>query len=231
MQDREEILKQLTCSISHDDFEEKSNHSSISSNNNTVPELSTASATTSDDNSLNSKTTKPWIWTSNTIDTDYGMPTRHRRETEDTLSPVATKTTTDLSRSTKEIKRFGGGSTPPSIVTYLPTNYDTEAGITTTIESGDVTLDASVTTNDKLITDGSSTMGTIQEIGIVGGVASDVSQTEEQAETFVSETVATTDAKVVATSVDNVEDSGVQGEFPSAISQGQLFSIIENGNH
>lgn len=41
----------------------------------------------------NDKSTKSSIWTFNTIDIDYGMPTRHRRETEDTLSPVFTRST------------------------------------------------------------------------------------------------------------------------------------------
>lgn len=76
-------MKQLTCAVAQDDFEdkEKTTRQPIS--------MSTAS----EESYVNSKTTKASIWTSNTIDVDYGMPTRHRRETEDTLSPVTTKST------------------------------------------------------------------------------------------------------------------------------------------
>lgn len=47
-----------------------------------------------------SAATKPWIWTSNTIDTgDYGSPTRHRRETEDMLSTADIAITKEASTS------------------------------------------------------------------------------------------------------------------------------------
>lgn len=84
-QDREEILKQLTCTVLGEHYEDKPATKS--------PIMST---TNSDEYLSNGKTTKSSVWISNTIDIDYGVPTRHRRETEDTLSPVITKSTVDL---------------------------------------------------------------------------------------------------------------------------------------
>lgn len=78
-------MKQLTCTVLGEDFEDKPA---------TLTSLFTT--TNSDEYLSNSKSTKSSAWTSNTIDIDYGVPTRHRRETEDTLSPVFTKSTIDL---------------------------------------------------------------------------------------------------------------------------------------
>lgn len=82
-------MRQLTCVISNEDMDDDKS-----------PKTSTidysAETSTWDDNSIVGKTTNSW--TSNTINAEYSMPTRHRRETEDTLSPVSTKS------SFKEVK-------------------------------------------------------------------------------------------------------------------------------
>lgn len=85
------MMRQLACAISNEDFDDKSTTKLQTSA--TTQDTTFASST----NAPGIKTTKPWIWTSNTIDTgEYGQPTRHRRETEDTLSPLSTKSTGEL---------------------------------------------------------------------------------------------------------------------------------------
>ncbi|XP_044267662.1 uncharacterized protein LOC123013291 [Tribolium madens] len=184
--DREDILKQLSCSISPEDFEEKPTKNPISPNitSSTVSELS--------EEVSSSKTTKPW--TSNTIDIDYGMPTRHRRETEDTLSPASTKSTTDLSNQE---------SHKQDMVTMSTKSHEIET--TSSNPDGDVTLDASVS----LKSDKSAELKTTQ---ITDLTTQDISTHSVTAEPKTLNT-----------------ESGDVGEYPAAINQGQLFSIIENG--
>ncbi|CAG9864487.1 unnamed protein product [Phyllotreta striolata] len=165
--DREDILKQLTCGISSEDFDDKSAKS-------TVP------ATTS-------SSTKTAIWTSNTIDTEYGTPTRHRRETEDTLSASSTESTRKVS-STFE--------------TFTATNYDTE--VTSGPSADSNTSNDNVTYELEIVRDVAST--TTTEIGTT-----------------------TTDAPETSTYNASLAEREAAAEYPSAISQGQLFSIIENG--
>jgi hypothetical protein len=200
-QDREDLLKQLTCAISPDDFDDKSTKSPITS----YTASSAVSEISSEDVSSSSKTTKPWIWTSNTIDIDYGMPTRHRRETEDTLSPGSTKSTTDLSTHESHNKN--------KLTTSISNpSYDTE---TTSISpERDVTLDSSVS----LRSDKPSELKTTQVTDL----------TTQDVNTQPAETSGSAAATVEPKALEaGVEDTG---EYPSAIGQGQLFSIIENGN-
>ncbi|XP_018573339.1 uncharacterized protein LOC108912566, partial [Anoplophora glabripennis] len=202
--DREEILKQLTCAISHEDFDEKSTKPPLASS--TVYEMS------SDENSFNGKTTKTWIWTSNTVDIDYGMPTRHRRETEDTLSPISTKSTTGLS-TIKQI--YQKKVTATESFTTPATNYDTE--VTTNSLESDSTLDSSVAK----IPDKSIGLNQIPE----NLTTQDVNTHQEEQAEMISVTL-TSSAETKFTEHD-VDDTGA--EYSSAINQGQLFSIIENG--
>nr|CAI5863812.1 unnamed protein product [Callosobruchus analis] len=190
--DRETLLKQLTCTISGDDFEEKTTKSAMPSSSSTL--LPTLLPSSTDDNSLNSVSTKSWIWTSNTIDIDYGMPTRHRRETEDTLSPLATKST----GTTK--------STKPKADSFLGTNYDTE-----------------VTTNSL---DSSSMSEQLSTQYITQEASSTTIQTTRE-----STTTSSAATRMPVTEVSDVAQSTAEPtpDYPSAIGQGQLFSIIENG--
>lgn len=115
------MMRQLSCGITHEDFDEKAaskapmqsttsdSHTHISSSNslsNNIELISsrgsatvTATATATATATVQKAATKPWIWTSNTIDTsEYGSPTRHRRETEDTYSTaggISLSTTTE----------------------------------------------------------------------------------------------------------------------------------------
>lgn len=156
-----------------DDFDDKSTKFPSPSN------PPTSSESSSESNAMSSKTTKPWIWTSNTIDIDYGMPTRHRRETEDTLSPLSTKSTTDLSaQQSQNDNKFVGAVTQQGLE------------------------EAYVTSISPKIAEFKSTQ--------IMDFARDDGVTEEAQE----------DSSL------GVEDTG---EYPSAIGQGQLFSIIENG--
>lgn len=78
------MLQQLTCLIPTEDIDDDKPTKTSTSNY-----IETA---TWDDNSVtDSKTTKSW--TSHTVVADYGSSTRHRRETEDSLSPITTKST------------------------------------------------------------------------------------------------------------------------------------------
>lgn len=169
--------------MSPEDFEDKPTK---------IPASSTVSEMTSEDSSIGSKTTKPW--TSNTIDIDEGMPTRHRRETEDTLSPASTKSTTDLSNH----------ETHKSKLTVTISNDEIE---TTSISpERDVTIDASVSSKSNKSTQIKTTQVT------------DLTTQNGNTQTEV-----TTEPKMLNT---EIEDTG---EYPAAINQGQLFSIIENG--
>lgn len=165
-------MRQLTCTI--EDFEDKATRQP------------TQSSPLESSQDASPKTTKPWIWTSNTIDTEYGTPTRHRRETEETMGPTSTKSTTETSTTPK----------PLAPTTKL-------RGAQTTSSFHDVTLESSVTEAN---VDKGENASPVAEVS---------TETPTKAETA--------EAKDVET---QPEDAG---EYPSAISQGQLFSIIENG--
>lgn len=106
-QDREEILKQLTCTVLGEEFEDKA-----------TTKTPIGTTTNSDEFTTNSKTTKSSIWTSNTIDIDYGVPTRHRRETEDTLSPVFTKSSLELGSDDKKTESLDLSTGKLSFIKY-----------------------------------------------------------------------------------------------------------------
>ncbi|XP_072382256.1 uncharacterized protein [Diabrotica undecimpunctata] len=207
--DREEILKQLTCAIFNEDFEDKSTKSLL-----TTP---TISYTQSD-----SKTTK--IWTSNTIDVDYGMPTRHRRETEDTLSASSTEST--------------GKITPTLEISTAATTYDTE--VTTNAVSRPTSSlvpivmnratqnipTTSTSTKTKVAVAPTSTIGRSKFLTTTDNVTPIIETA--QTSTTVGSITSTTDARAIKSTPNSV-DKDIVIEYPSAISQGQLFSIIENG--
>lgn len=170
-------MRQLTCTISNEDFDDKATRQPTQSSN----------IESSQDISPSMKTTKPWIWTSNTIDTEYGTPTRHRRETEETMSPTSTKSTTETSTTPKPL---------------VPTTKLKSAQTTSSFH--DVTLESSVT-------EASNSKG--EDTSPIAEASTEIPASKtETAETKVGETQS--------------EDAG---EYPSAINQGQLFSIIENG--
>ncbi|KAK5646513.1 hypothetical protein RI129_004977 [Pyrocoelia pectoralis] len=204
--DRDEMIKQLSCSISNDDFDDKTTKGAIPA--------STLADVTNPSDSLNTKTTKPWIWTSNTIDTgDYGAATRHRRETENTLSPISpTQGTTDLTM--REKIRTTQETFTKSTTFQKPINLASNAVTVNTIN--DVTLDLSITPRSYKYAE--ITMTSVHELT----TQENSSQPEEQAETFV---LATTTAESKAKETPQ-EDTG---EYPAVINQGQLFSIMENG--
>lgn len=178
-QDRDEIMRQLTCTISNEDFDDKATRQPTQSSN----------IESSQDISPSMKTTKPWIWTSNTIDTEYGTPTRHRRETEETMSPTSTKSTTETSTTPKPL---------------VPTTKLKNAQTTSSFH--DVTLESSVT-------EASNSKGDDEDASPIA---------EASTETTAGKTE-TAETKAGETQSEDV------GEYPSAINQGQLFSIIENG--
>lgn len=140
-----------------------------------------------------SKTTKTWIWTSNTVDVDYGVPTRHRRETEDTLSPVSTKSTGGLSTTKEMLKRKEISATPA-------TNHVTMIS--------DATLDASVARSSR-----------------------PWNSTEEEFNNGQETQADAISAAVASTAESKSNENEADAEYPSAINQGQLFSIIENGEY
>lgn len=258
-QDREEIMRQLTCTITGDDFDEKS----------TKPPTATSIAADRDDSV---KTTKPWIWTSNTVDVEYGTPTRHRRETEDTPDPHSMKATTEVSRleASTTAKPFAAivektmedvmkvasiveeksqkltlpikkviselSVDQPSLETTfssIPVEKTKETSKKVVIArttAAPLRESFSKPTSNKLLKATSS----VHDVTLESSLKVDKEKSrlpsepttevvnpkpEEQAESFGTAS-ATTEAKV---------GEFQQEEYPSAISQGQLFSIIENG--
>ncbi|KAF5294199.1 hypothetical protein FQR65_LT10910, partial [Abscondita terminalis] len=201
---RDEMMKQLSCSISIDDFDDKTTKGSIPAS--TLAEISNLSSS-----SLNTKTTKPWIWTSNTIDTgDYGTATRHRRETENTISPILpTKSTTNLTMR-KELHTSSELATKPSLP-HKPTKAAINSVTANSLNA--VTIDSSISQKNVKYLENTATSSvhefTTQESS---------SQPEEQAE-----------ALLLTTTVQPKTAEVGQDEYPAVINQGQLFSIIENG--
>lgn len=124
--------------------------------------------------------------TSNTI--EIGTATRHRRETEQTISP------TTIARSTTEASTT---SKPLAPTTKL-------RSVHTTSSLHDVTLESSVTEASK------------------GENESPIIAVEMSTEAAAGKTES---AEIKVGEAQNVD----VGEYPSAINQGQLFSIIENG--
>ncbi|XP_017783002.1 PREDICTED: flocculation protein FLO11 [Nicrophorus vespilloides] len=172
--DRDEIMKRLACNEgvvdeAMDDDEERAESPAPTAINQDPTYGSTNGAHVS-----NTRTTKPWIWTSNTIDTgDYGLPTRHRRETEeDTMVPSST-----LSSATEKI------SPRIEVLTAAPSTPTPNPQTPTTIPTPTPNPTPSPT---------------------------DLSSS--------------TAPELETTSTEQGTD-----EYPSAINQGQLFSIIENG--
>ncbi|XP_031342310.1 uncharacterized protein LOC116170218 [Photinus pyralis] len=204
--DRDDMVKQLSCSISNDDFDDKTTKGAIPA--------STLADITNPSDSVNTKTTKPWIWTSNTIDTgDYGAATRHRRETENTLSPISpTQGTTDLTMREK-VRTTQETLTQPSTF-QKPINLVSNGVTVNTVN--DVTLDLSITPESYKYAQ--ITVTSVHELT----TQENSSQPEEQAETFV---LATTTAESKAK--ETPQEDAV--EYPAVINQGQLFSIMENG--
>ncbi|KAG5900726.1 hypothetical protein JTB14_038244 [Gonioctena quinquepunctata] len=195
--DREEILKQLTCAIPHDDFDDKSTK---------PPGTFTSSFATAENSLPINKPTKTPMWTSNTIDIDYGMPTRHRRETEDTLSAGST-TSTVTSMHTAEKMAV-------TAETFTATNYDTE--VTTSSLLGISTIDPTTLK--------SSSSEFLASRSTEAATTDNVTPIIELAQT--STTVSTADSRNVFS---ETIEKDISAEYPGAISQGQLFSIIENG--
>lgn len=190
------MMRHLSCGITNDDFDEKATKGS----------LLTSTITESTNPSQNIKTTKSWIWTSNTIDTgDYGAPTRHRRETENTISPsFSTKGTTDLTMREHSLKHQET-STDPSI--FIKDTKLNKANFATTSSISDVTLDLSI--NQKF--DRASDFVTANHEVATSGQSEDMEMV------------------TMATPNPNKNDQDDNGELSGVINQGQLFSIIENG--
>lgn len=188
-QDRDEIMRQLACSISNDDFDEKS---------------SKPPQPTEKENSFGTRTTKSWVWTSHTVDTEYGTPTRHRRETDDTSIPLSTESTKDFptSEGTSEV-----------VTTSKPLALTTKGhqALKTTSSMHDVTLESSVAATSENF-DKTDTTTTESTTGVTGN------KLKEQPETLGTSTAPA-----------EYKNGELQQEYPSAINQGQLFSIIENG--
>ncbi|XP_018324218.1 uncharacterized protein LOC108736333 [Agrilus planipennis] len=85
--DREEMMKQLSCGEFDGNLDDKSTKPSVQMNSS--PDLPISPVNTPV--STETKTTKHW--TSNTVDVDAYYPTRHRRETDNTLSSYVTRST------------------------------------------------------------------------------------------------------------------------------------------
>ncbi|CAH0556451.1 unnamed protein product [Brassicogethes aeneus] len=195
--DRDEILKQLTCTITQDDdFDDKFTRQQISST--IQPEIS------QEENTISSKTTI-WIWTSNTISLDYGIPTRHRRETEDTLSPASSKSTTSSDALMKKDVMNTTEMPQSAISKFLSTVSSSEPSVST------------------------------EGIVSIHFTSTPTSQTKTETQETIVETIPTRSKYDLSSTVETNVESGTSGisteqvDHSGAINQGQLFSIIENG--
>ncbi|KAL1494286.1 hypothetical protein ABEB36_009909 [Hypothenemus hampei] len=198
--DHEEMLRQLTCAIANEDLEDDKQTTKTS----TTDYMESSSV---EDNSVETGKTTIRSWTANTVINAeyYGTSTRHRRETEDTLSPVSTKSSfketsptgnltwqevhqEKIVLTTQEISTLDDQFTTSTLPTSLSTNQETKEPSTATDQTVLTTVllkstDQSTTIHDKQLEEPSSNI----------------------------------------TGHENIED------YPSAINQGQLFSIIDNG--
>lgn len=93
------MVKQLSC-VSISNEEEEAKPAAPADKETPIDSIEAAEGATNPSVTSYAKSTKPWVWMSNTIETgDYGAPTRHRRETENTISPVsATESATEKGR-------------------------------------------------------------------------------------------------------------------------------------
>ncbi|XP_050306724.1 uncharacterized protein LOC126743599 isoform X2 [Anthonomus grandis grandis] len=208
--DHEKMLKELRCVIP-EDLQDPSG-----SDEKTAAKPSTASdyeTTTFDEDfvSESGRTTKSW--TSNTINSDVGTPTRHRRETEDTLSPVVStkssfKQTSEADLSWHQDKTILTTSPSSGENQFDPTSVGGNVNFDTSTHVTAVPADTTKETKNQFAT-----------------------TTQPSASTLHSIPLATT-ARATATKEKNITittQSANIDDYPSAINQGQLFSIIENG--
>ncbi|KAL3280635.1 hypothetical protein HHI36_003871 [Cryptolaemus montrouzieri] len=199
--DREEILKQLTCAISNDDdFEDK-----ISSR--PVPSSTNSDVT---DASLDlSSTERSGIWTSNTIDT-YELSTRHRRETEQPLIPSEATISYRKSDLIVSIPAFHvTGSNDDMETTSMNSKEDSSFVVLSHSSEPTINLQA-----DKPSYATPAAIKAEQDIN---------TRQEDLNSTITPDIITTGDVKPSDTLGEDI------AEYPSAINQGQLFSIIENG--
>lgn len=188
------MIKQLACTINNDDFEDKSTKNpSIATT--TTPD--TTYTSTSRETTPGIKTTRPWIWT-NTVDTgEYSSPTRHRRETENTMNPLSTQSTRHI------------GTTKPTLE----------------IRKEAMEIDAQTTRYGNVETITNAAMIAISKEALD---KQRESRSQSTADVFGTSGRPDEETHLTATLETKASESA-DGEYPSAINQGQLFSIIENG--
>lgn len=208
--DREEILKQLTCAISNeDDFDDKVSPKVSVSPVTVTSEVTESSA---DESSAGSKTTRSWMWTSNTVD-GYEMSTRHRRETEDPLSP---------SETTIYYRKLD--VTEPIAAVHVSTDSSYDGEVASTITSEDPFTIIFKKSSQKLKADSQGEKPSVESTFENTPSTNDTKIFFEDSSTMSPENITmVADQKMAEARNDDI------GEYPSAISQGQLFSIIENG--
>lgn len=191
------MIKQLACTINQEDFEDKStkNPSAAAAATTTTPD--TIYTSTSRPTPPSIKTTRPWIWT-NTVDTgEYSSPTRHRRETEDTVNPLSTQSSRDI------------GATKPTMVTRKET---VDVGTQTTPRSGNGETITSATVTDR------SPMGKSQSI------ASETKTVEASGNPIeLTDSTATLETKVDGEYPGVIN----QGQLFSIIENGTVFDVVE----
>ncbi|GLV42509.1 uncharacterized protein CBL_03246 [Carabus blaptoides fortunei] len=202
--DHEEMMRQLSCGITREDFDEKA-VSKPPSQITTIDSSSSSSSNIASRTTSRTAATKPWIWTSNTI--DYDSPTRHRRETEDTFSTAGGLSTTDITSQVKHMDTTETTSIKPDSHSTLKSNFattilarfgptDNPMPETTRQRPSDKTFEPLTTTKP-------------------GWLAA-------------KQSAFTTTLATVETQTEQATEDMSPGEYPS-INQGQLFSIIENG--
>lgn len=192
---RDAIVRLLTCNNSNEDFDDSSTSASNTQQDSSV---SASSVTTIHPNAIPTRTTKSW--TSNTIGSnEFESPTRHRRETEDTMSPTSTRSTTQAITFQKQ------ESSKPTTSASIIDLVTIVSRSTSELNHIEISTEAHKT-SESATTDNASS-----------------STVEDQGDVYVG---STTSADMKSGSdLTNIDG----GDYQSAINQGQLFSIIENG--
>ncbi|CAH1134032.1 unnamed protein product [Ceutorhynchus assimilis] len=210
--DREEMLRQLTCLISNDDIDAEEKSVSTKTSSSTLSDYSFVETSTLDENSEEAGKTV------NTINSDYGLPTRYRRETEDTLSPVASTESSfkeDFASSHQDkIVLTTQHAVDIHVTPTSATNFETENLPSSTNVSPTGLKKADESTKFAVVIESTSTEITPADQETI---------TTPRTAQVTLQTLKTVNEATATGHPENAED------YPGVINQGQLFSIIENG--
>ncbi|KAH1024463.1 hypothetical protein HUJ05_003941 [Dendroctonus ponderosae] len=237
--DHEEMLKQLTCVIAHEDMDdERTSKTSVAD----YFESSTWADTDGDGTATKN-------WNLNTVNPEHLTSTRHRRETEDTLSPVATKSSfkeisgTNISWQDQHEDKVVLTTQHILLESHVSPTPATTSNIQKLADGADLKItgldhdDKRVSTefhkevDEKLIhTSTEQLLTTPTAVEVSSPSPKPTEELTKSIPTLKTDRISESPkaSSWEATSTTTMQEGNVE-DYPSAISQGQLFSIIENG--